>query len=132
MITRFRPKSNHKDTRIAPSEIRDQRSLREGLSSPTLAVVSSDLHAEVWQILDGGVASLPDNDHGRPWPRPNGATIARTLREHPADLCLSAAREAREIVQAQDRAPNITGLFEKKLRELAEIRSTVRESLEVV
>jgi len=85
---------------------------------------------EVFQILRGGVDSLDVNDHGRPWPYPNRAAIARLLSEYDHDLCLKAAREAREIVQAQDRAPNITGLFEKKLHDLAAVRSEVRDSLE--
>lgn len=94
------------------------------------------LHLRVYAILDGGIASLPANDYGRPWPLPNRATLRRLCAEHPEDLCLKAAREAREIVQAQDRAPNITGLYEKKLRDLAAeqaerdgVRETIRESL---
>lgn len=84
---------------------------------------------EVWSILRGGIDSLDLNDFGNPWPSPRGDAIARALAQHDADLCLAAAREAREIVQSQGRAPNITGLFEKKLRDLVEVRATVRESL---
>jgi hypothetical protein len=83
----------------------------------------------VWSVLKGAVDDLGENDFGRPWPAPRSAAIGRALAEHDVDLCLKAAREAREIVQSQDRAPNITGLFEKKLRDLAEVRATVRESL---
>jgi len=72
---------------------------------------------------------LSDNDHGRPWPLPHRATLRRLLIEYEPDLCVRAARETREIVQAQDRAPNITGLFEKKLRDLAEVRDAVRGAL---
>jgi hypothetical protein len=72
---------------------------------------------------------LSDNDHGRPWPNPVRREIARLLSEHEPDLCVRAARAAREIVQVQDRAPNITALFEKKLEELAEVRVAVRGSL---
>jgi hypothetical protein len=85
---------------------------------------------EVWQILVGGLHSLSENDEGRPWPYPRRDRLAALLAEHDADLCIRAAQEAREIVQSQDRAPNITALFEKKLAEAAEVRSTVRESLE--
>lgn len=97
-----------------------------GVDSPTLTAT----HLEIWQILKGAVDGLPDNDFGRPWPAPRGDMIALALTRHAPDLCIRAARQAREIVQAQDRAPNISGLFEKKLRDLAEVRATVRESLE--
>lgn len=81
---------------------------------------------EVWQILRHAVDGLPLNDFGRPWPYPHRLTIAGLTARYDEDHCLRAAREAREIVQSQDRAPNITALFEKKLRELAEVRSAVR------
>ncbi len=80
-------------------------------------------------ILRGGIDSLDLNDHGRPWSYPSRSTIARLTAEFDADLCLAAAQEAREIVQSQDRAPNIAGLFEKKLRDLAEVRAAVRSAL---
>jgi hypothetical protein len=83
----------------------------------------------VWQILIGGLHSISDNDHGRPWPYPERNVLRRLLDEYDADLCLKAAQEAREIVQAQDRAPRITRLFEKKLRDLAAVRAEVRGSL---
>jgi hypothetical protein len=84
----------------------------------------------VWQILLGGLHSLSDNDYGRPWPYPDRGQLADLLAHHDDDLCIRAAREAREIVQSQDRAPNITALFEKKLREQTEARATVRSALE--
>jgi hypothetical protein len=87
---------------------------------------------EIWHHLTAGLRMLPPNDHGRDWPNPDRRTLARLLDEFDADLCIRAAREAREIVGSQDRAPNITGLFEKKLRELAGVRSTVRRELEFV
>lgn len=73
---------------------------------------------------------LSDNDHGRPWPNPDRAALRRLLAEHDDDLCVQGAREAREIVQSQDRAPNITALFAKKLADLAQVRAAVRESLQ--
>lgn len=85
---------------------------------------------EVWQILVGALHSLSENDFGRPWPYPVRQRLARLVAQHDADLCIWAARQAREIVQSQDRAPNITGLFEKKLLERAEFRRKARESLE--
>ncbi len=90
---------------------------------------SPSVHREVWQILVGGLHSLSENDHGHPWPYPVRGTLRRLLAAYDSDLCIQAAREAREIVQSQDRAPNITGLFEKKLRDLAEVRGAVRGAL---
>lgn len=112
-----------------------------GVKSPNpkaviLASESDPLVARVYSILDGGVASIDHLNSGRPWPLPNRAALQRLCATQPEDLCLKAAREAREIVQAQDRAPNITGLYEKKLRDLAAgqaerdgVRETIRESL---
>ncbi len=97
---------------------------KKGVGNP-----SPSVHREVWQILVGGLHSLSENDHGRPWPYPVRGTLRRLLAEHDADLCVRAAWDTREIVQSQDRAPNITGLFEKKLRDLAEVRSAVRGAL---
>ena len=101
---------------------REEKNRKEqtGKDSPNPSSVGPKNNAElVLHHLEGGLAWLSENDHGRPWPNPNRATIARCLSEYPADLCVKAAREAREIVQVQDRAPNVTGLFEKKLRDLA-------------
>ncbi|HYJ22536.1 MAG TPA: hypothetical protein VEW07_10990 [Solirubrobacterales bacterium] len=83
----------------------------------------------MWHHLTAGLRMIPPNDFGRDWPLPRRDRIAAALAEHPDDLCIRAARQAREIVQVQDRAPNITALFEKKLGELAEARRLVRESL---
>ena len=80
-------------------------------------------------ILRGGIDSLDVNDYGRPWPYPSRSSIARLAAKYDRDICIKAAWEAREIVQSQDRAPNITGLFEKKLRDLAEVRAAVRGAL---
>lgn len=115
----------------ASPESRDQNpKTGVGLSgSIAVSSPSPSVHREVWQILVGGLDSLSENDHGRPWPYPDRSTLRRLLAEHHADLCIRAAREAREIVQSQDRAPNITGLFEKKLADLAEVRDAVRGAL---
>ncbi len=84
---------------------------------------------EVWQLLLGGLHALSLNDFGRPWPYPRRDVIAQLVADHDEDLCVQAARETREIVQSQDRAPNITRLYEKKLTDLAEVRITVRGAL---
>lgn len=135
MLTKSAPDPDQILTRNVPSEIRDQRSESKqtkegkGLCSPPPSVFV--VVREVWHHLEAGLAWLDPNDYGRPWPPPRRSLIVSTCQKFPADLCVKAAREAREIVIAQDRAPNITGLFEKKLRDLAEVRSAVRESLEV-
>lgn len=97
--------------------------------SPDPNPVTATAQREVWHHLTAGLRMIPLNDFGRDWPLPRRDRIAVALAEHPDDLCVQAARQAREIVQAQDRAPNITALFEKKLGELAEARRVVRESL---
>jgi hypothetical protein len=105
----------------------ENRTTKEGgLSSPNPSVVLR----EVWSILEGGLASLGLNDRGRPWPPARRSAIVAVCSRYEPDLCIKAAWEAREIVQSQDRAPNITALFEKKCRDLAEVRSVVRGSLE--
>jgi hypothetical protein len=91
--------------------------------------VTATLGREVWHHLTAGLRAISLNDHGRDWPLPRRDHLAHLLAEFDDDLCLKAAREAREIVVSQDRAPNITALFEKKLRDLAAVRSTVRDSL---
>lgn len=123
----------------ASSEFRVQRTEKgEGLSSsqplnfssPPPDPVTATAQREVWHHLTAGLATLSPNDHGRPWPNPRRDVIRRLVEEFDGDLCVRAAKEAREIIQSQDRAPNVTGLWEKKLRELAEVRATVRGALE--
>jgi len=87
------------------------------------------LHLEVFSILKGGIDSLPQNDFGRPWPDPRRGILRSLVAGKPQELCLKAAWEAREIVQSQDRAPNITNLFSHKLALLVETRETVRREL---
>lgn len=84
---------------------------------------------EVWQILKGALDSLGPNDFGRPWPNPRRDVLADLLAEYPADLCITAARETREIVQSQDRAPNVTSLFAKKCADLAVRRLAIRDEV---
>lgn len=123
--------SVHRTEQRREEKNREEQTGKDCVVSPSLVVVD-----RIYSILDGGLASLDANPYGRPWPLPNRTAIARTLNEHPEDLCLKAAREAREIVQAQDRAPNITALFEKKLRDLLaeqneheQVRGAIRESM---
>lgn len=116
----------------ASPESRVQRSRARGRTTDQVdSPPPNPTGREVWQILIGGLHSLSLNDYGRPWPYPRRDVLARLLTEHDDDLCLKAAREAREIVTSQDRAPNITGLYAKKLADLAEVRSAVRGSLDV-
>lgn len=127
MLTKLTPDRDQIVPKSSPSEIRDQRPQTEGgLYSPNPSVVLR----EVWAILEGGLASLDLNDYGRPWPPLRRSALLAICSRYDDDLCLKAAQEAREIVQSQDRAPNITGLYAKKLAELAEVRSAVRDSIE--
>lgn len=94
------------------------------------------LHLEVWSVLKGGVDSLDLNDFGRPWPDPKRSELRALTAGKDRDLCLEVAWETREVIQAQDRAPNVTGLYGKKLRlRLVEAeheeraRRAIRESL---
>ena len=78
-----------------------------------------ELAEHVRGILDRGVASLSENDHGRPWPSPKLSEVRDALAEHSPEpgLAVFVAQEVREIVQAQDRAPNVAGLYAKRLAE---------------
>lgn len=82
--------------------------------------VTSSVLREVWHHLTEGLRWLSANDFGRDWPLPDRSRLRQLIAEFDDDLCRRAAREAREIAVRQDRAPNITSLFEKKLRDLAE------------
>jgi hypothetical protein len=77
---------------------------------------TSDLAAHVCRIIQGGLDTVSDNDHGRPWPAPKRPTIVRLVADCEPGLVERVARDVREIVQSQDRAPNVTALFEQKLR----------------
>lgn len=81
--------------------------------------VTATVQREVWHHLTAALAALSPNDFGRPWPAPKRREILALLAAHPDDLCVQAAKQTREIVVSQDRAPNITGLFRRKLEELA-------------
>lgn len=107
------------------------RSKTTNSNSPSPNPVTATVQREVWHHLTAGLGMLSPNDHGRPWPLPRRDRLRELLAEFDGDLCVAAAKEAREIVQSQDRAPNITSLFEKKLRERAAKREAVRESLGV-
>jgi hypothetical protein len=87
-----------------------------------------ELTRRVCSILQGGVDSLDVNDHGRLWPGPKRELIARTLGPDPnPELAERVARETREIVVSQDRAPNISGLFAQQLEKAH--RAGVREQI---
>jgi hypothetical protein len=91
--------------------------------------VTASVQREVWHHLTEALGWLSPNDFGRSWPLPRRDRIRELVAEHDADLCRRAARETREIVVSQDRAPNVTALFEKKLLERAEFRRKARESV---
>lgn len=129
----------------SPTTCRREDADREGLSPFQLGdhgrptTTGHDTRAQLAEhvrgILERGVFSLSENDRGRPWPAPTRAAILRVLIEHDPDAALAerVAWEAREIVQAQDRAPNVAGLYDRCLaRALAErrgIRAEIADSL---
>lgn len=76
------------------------------------------LTSELYGLLDRGVASCTETRNGHPWPRPRKEGIRKLVERYDEDTCRRAANEAREIVTAQDRAPNITGLFAKKCADI--------------
>jgi hypothetical protein len=99
-----------------------------------LSLTGSSLSLEaftrsLFQLLDSGVASVSDTRSGRPWPRPRIDVIRKLVEQYGTDVALTAAKEAREIVQSQDRAPNVTGLFAKKCVDVAAERESVRDEI---
>lgn len=89
----------------------------------------NDLVKRVCSILAGGVDSLGENSFGRPWPSPRPDLIAKLVDNTWASVALEVAEEVRAIVQSQDRAPNVTSLYEQKLGEAKAMRENVREEI---
>lgn len=88
------------------------------------------LVSQVCSILQGGIDGLPENDLGLPWPNPKPTIVAQAIGKFESvesvedDVIVTAARAAREIAQAQDRAPNISSLFAQQLEK--QVRDSVR------
>lgn len=116
---------SHAPSRDVPHST-EQGLNNKGKDSPSLSPKTNDLTARVCQILQGGIDTLSDNDHDRPWPGPKRPAIVRLVSDCHPDLAETVARDVREIVQSQDRAPNVTGLFEQKLK-----AALVADALEV-
>jgi hypothetical protein len=66
---------------------------------------------------------------GRGWPRPRIEAIRGLVEQYGTDVALAAAKEAREIVQSQDRAPNVTNLFAKKCADVAAQQAAERQAV---
>lgn len=137
MIKRFTPLKVSAPVRSRPElsteEIRrDQSVLREGLSksvdSPTLTAFARELFG----VLDRAAGDCTETRHGRCWPRPRIEAVRSLVEQYDAETCRRAAKEAREIVQAQDRAPNITALFAKKCADIEAERDSVRDEIRKV
>lgn len=92
------------------------------------ARAQGSLAERICLVLDDVVARLPNNDHGRPWPKPRPAQVVPILSElDPSeDLALDVAQEVALIVDRAGRAPNVTSLLRKKLAEAVEERNEVR------
>lgn len=115
---------------LSTDQIRpDEKLKRVGLSLAVDSPSLSSFARELFQLLDSGVASCSDTRNGLPWPRPRVDRIRSLVEQYGTDVALTAAKEAREIVQSQDRAPNVTGLFAKKCADIAAERAAERESI---
>lgn len=70
-------------------------------------------------VLQRGVDSLTTTEQVR---APSRQAVLKALREHPVDPfdAKTIAADVRAIVQAQNRAPNVVGLYAKRLAEHAE------------
>lgn len=116
-------------SRPVPSRTASSRAVREGLplqdESPSLTALAREL----FQLLDSGVASCSDMRNGRPWPRPRVEGVRRLVDRFDEETCRQAAVEAREIVQSQDRAPNVTNLFAKKCGDIGAERQAIRDEI---
>lgn len=129
MNKRFTPVKVSGGVRRRPLEERRGEVVRVGLSRSTDSPTLSLLTRELFQLLDSGVASVSDMANGRPWPRPRIEGIRKLVESYDEETCRLAAQEAREIVQSQDRAPNVTGLLAKKCADIAVERESVRAEI---
>lgn len=96
-----------------------QRTAGVGLPPSFGASFRTALTSEVYGVLDRGVASLGTTRNGHPWPRPRKYDIEQLVERYDEETCRQAAAEAREIVQSEDFAPNVTSLFAKKCADIA-------------
>lgn len=108
---------------------RDESFKRVGLLTAVDSPALSSFARELFQLLDSGVASCSDTRNGLPWPRPRIDRIRSLVEQYGTDVALAAAKEAREIVQSQDRAPNVTNLFAKKCADVAAERESIRDTV---
>ena len=94
-----------------------------------------DLAEDVFSILAEALTWLGANDFDRPWPRPSRATIRQALAEHRPSRALArnVALETKTAVLEQGRAPNIAGLYSRKLAtatgDRLKVRTAIRQSL---
>lgn len=100
-----------------------------GLPPSVGASFRTALTSEVYGTLDRALASLGDTCNGRSWPRPRKNAIQQLVESYDEDICRQAAKEAREIVQSEDFAPNVTNLFAKKCADVAAEQLAERESI---
>jgi hypothetical protein len=128
----FTPLKVSVPVRSCPPEVRRvEETLRRrvGLSPASSSLSFEAFSRSLFQLLDSGVASVSDTHSGRPWPRPRIDRIRSLVEQYGTDVALAAAKEAREIVQSQDRAPNVTNLFAKKCADVAAERESIRDTV---
>lgn len=107
----------------------DQGTAGVGLHSFAGASFFTALTSELYGVLDRGISSLGDTRNGRSWPRPRKNEIQQLVESYDEATCRQAAKEAREIVQSQDFAPNVTNLFAKKCADIAAERESIRDTV---
>ncbi|PTL55783.1 hypothetical protein [Paraconexibacter algicola] len=86
----------------------------DGARTPSLDESGEGLAEHVAGVLQRGVDSIPTDERCRP---ATPAAVLAVLDEHrpPRDVALAVAIETRSIVQSQNRAPNVVGLYAQKL-----------------
>jgi len=119
--------------RVVSSDVPRERPKREvqerEKESPKSPRAEDSLTQEICGLLQRGLDSLGDNDNGRPWPSPRSEAVETIIAGYDPEVVRVAARETREIVQSQDRAPNVTALFKQKLSEHPTVSEEIREAL---
>jgi hypothetical protein len=89
------------------------------VQTPVSSLSFTALTSELFGVLDRAAGDCTETRHGRCWPRPRKEVVRNLVQQHGAETCRKAAKETREIVQSQDRAPNISALFAKKCADVA-------------
>jgi hypothetical protein len=123
---RSRPKTSLDKTQ---SRGEKRRTAGVGLHTSFGASFRTALTSELYGVLDRAAGDCTETRNGRCWPRPRKEVIRSLVEQFDAEVCRRAAKEAREIVHSQDRAPNITSLFAKKCADIDAERQSIRDEI---